>query len=171
MGRASIKENKNIYQTCREELKLTREKASELLEFISPDRIEKIESEKSPAHPDEVLQMSKAYKAPQLCNYYCSNDCPIGRVYVPEIKQKDLSQIVLQILASLNSVEKQRERLIGITADGEITDDEVEDFVGIKDELEKISETVSSLRLWTEQMIANNKISEERIEAVKNNRQ
>ncbi len=168
MGRASIKENKNIYQTCREDLKLTREKASELLEFISPDRIEKIESEKSPAHPDEVLQMSRAYKCPSLCNYYCSNDCPIGKVYVPEIKQKDLSQIVLQILASLNSVEKQKERLIGITADGEISEDEITDFVGIKDELEKISETVSSLRLWTEQMIAEEKISAEQIEAAKN---
>lgn len=32
MGRASIKENKNVYQLKREELGLSREKASELLE-------------------------------------------------------------------------------------------------------------------------------------------
>ena len=168
MGKKSIKENKNVYQIARENCEYTRQKASELMVYISDDRIEKIESEKSPAHPDEVLQMSRAYKCPSLCNYYCSNDCPIGKVYVPEIKQKDLSQIVLQILASLNSVEKQKERLIGITADGEISEDEITDFVGIKDELEKISETVSSLRLWTEQMIAEEKISAEQIEAVKN---
>ena len=31
MGRASIKENKNVYQLKREELGLSREKASELL--------------------------------------------------------------------------------------------------------------------------------------------
>ena len=44
MGRASTKENKNIYQTTREALRLTRETASELLETIAPERIEKIEN-------------------------------------------------------------------------------------------------------------------------------
>ena len=55
MGRASTKENKNRYQLMREELGLSREKASELLETISPERIEKIESEKTLPYPDEVL--------------------------------------------------------------------------------------------------------------------
>ena len=39
MGRTSTKENKNSYQLAREELGLTREKASELLETIAPERI------------------------------------------------------------------------------------------------------------------------------------
>ena len=55
MGRVSTKENKNVYQLRREELGLSREKASELLETMPPERIEKIESEKSLPHPDEVL--------------------------------------------------------------------------------------------------------------------
>ena len=46
MGRKSVKENKNRYQEIREELNLTREQASELLEFVSADRLEKIENEK-----------------------------------------------------------------------------------------------------------------------------
>ena len=45
MGRKSTKENKNVYQTSRESLGLTRESAAEKLEFLSADRIEKIESE------------------------------------------------------------------------------------------------------------------------------
>ena len=36
MGRASTKENKNKYQLAREELGLSREKASDLLEVIPP---------------------------------------------------------------------------------------------------------------------------------------
>ena len=52
MGRASKKENKNRYQLAREELGLTREKAGELLEVIPPERIEKIENERSCPHPD-----------------------------------------------------------------------------------------------------------------------
>jgi len=96
MARRSTRENKNIYQRTRESLELTREAASELLVSISPERIEKIESERSMPHPDEVLLMSDQYKQPTLCNYYCANQCPIGQQYVPEIKVKDLSQIVLE---------------------------------------------------------------------------
>ena len=99
MARVSTKENKNIYQLTREGLKLSREAASELLESIPPERIEKIENERSLPHPDEVLVMSDKYKQPSLCNYYCANQCPIGQEYVPEIKVKDLSQIVLEMLA------------------------------------------------------------------------
>jgi len=99
MARKSTKENKNIYQRTRECLGLTREEASELLVTMSPERIEKIESERSMPHPDEVLLMSDQYKHPSLCNYYCANQCPIGQQYVPEIKVKDLSQIVLETIA------------------------------------------------------------------------
>lgn len=58
MARVSTKENKNIYQLTREGLKLSRDAASELLESIPPERIEKIENERSLPHPDEVLAMS-----------------------------------------------------------------------------------------------------------------
>lgn len=98
MARRSTKENKNVYQTTRENLDLTREEASELLETVSPERIEKIENERSLPYPDEVLLMSDKYKQPTLCNYYCANQCPIGQQYVPEIKIKDLSQIVLETI-------------------------------------------------------------------------
>ena len=57
MGRSSTRENKTRYQLTREELGLSREKASELLETIAPERIEKIESERSLPRPDEVLIM------------------------------------------------------------------------------------------------------------------
>ena len=62
MARVSTRENKNIYQLTRENLKLTRETASELLESIPPERIEKIENERSFPHPDEVRTMAEKYK-------------------------------------------------------------------------------------------------------------
>ena len=121
MGRASTKENKNKYQLLREELGLSREKASELLEVISPERLEKIENERSAPHPDEVLLMSQKYRKPSLCNHYCSTECPIGQQYVPQVQVKELSAIVLEMLASLNAVQKQKDRLIEIAADGKIS--------------------------------------------------
>lgn len=155
MGRASTKENKNKYQLAREELGISREKASDLLEVIPPERIEKIENERSLPHPDEVLVMSQKYKKPSLCNYYCSNECPIGKEYVPEVQIKELSAIVIEMLASLNSVNKTKDRLIEIAADGVISDDEIDDFIHIQEELERISITVETLQLWAEKMLAN----------------
>ena len=162
MSRLSTKKNKNIYQTTREDLNLTRDSASELLEWITPERIERIESEKSLPYPDEILRMAEKYKNPRLCNHYCSNQCPIGKEYVPEIKAKELTQIILEMLASLNSVEKKKERLIEISADGNIDNEEVEDFLFIQKELERISVTVEALQLWLEHMIANGSIDIEK---------
>lgn len=168
MGRVSTKKDKNIYQLTREELNLSREKAGELLETIGPERIEKIESGKYTAHPDEVLKMSQVYKKPSLCNHYCSKECPIGMQYVPEIEIKELSSIVLEMLASLNSMEKKKDRLIEITADGKIDTDEIDDFIYIQEELERISITVETLQLWSEKMIANGVIDAEKYNARKN---
>ena len=161
MGRRSIKENKSIWQKTREDLGLTREKAGDLIPGFSPERIEKIENERSLPHPDEVLLMAEGYKAPQLCNYYCANECPIGQQYVPEIQVKDLSRIVLEMLAALNVAQKQQERLIEITADGEIQTNEIADFVEIQKTLERISITVETLQLWSEQMLASGAINRE----------
>lgn len=167
MARVSTKENKNLYQTTREALQLSREAAGELLESVAPERIEKIENERCLPHPDEVLIMADKYKRPDLCNYYCANQCPIGQQYVPEIKIKDLSQIVLEMLASLNSMNKKKDRLIEITADGTIERDELEDFIYIQEELERISITVETLQLWSEKMLATGAIDLEQYNACK----
>ena len=159
MGRKSTKENKNIYQTSREDANLTRDAAAELLEFISSDRIEKIENEKSLPHPDEILAMADCYKNPTLCNYYCSHECPIGQEYVPEVKLKDLSQIKLEMLASLNSLEKEKSRLIEITVDGIISEDEKEDFERIQNQLAQIAMAVDSLQLWVQKAVVDGKIN------------
>ena len=167
MARRSTKENKTIYQRTRENLDLTREEAAELLVTMSPERIEKIENERTAPHPDEVLLMSDKYKQPTLCNYYCANQCPIGQQYVPEVKVKDLSQIVLETIASLNTMQKEKDRLIEITVDGKITGDEFADFVHIQEELEKISIAVETLQLWCERMLDTGMIDKRQYEAIK----
>ena len=170
MPKVSTKENKNVYFRRREELGLTRDKASELLESMPPERIEKIENERCEPHPEEVLIMAEKYKSPELCNYYCSHQCQIGQQYVPEVKMQDLTQIILKMLSSLNAVHRSRERLIDITADGQIDNNELEEFIGIQEELEKISITVETLQLWSEQMLANGSIDIARYNELKNKR-
>lgn len=158
MGRRSIKENKTPYQISREELGLTRDGAEELLQYISADRIEKIESGRSLPHPEEILTMAECYKNPALCNYYCSHECPIGQEHVPEIKLKELSQITLEVLASLNAMEKEKNRLIEITVDGVISSEEIKDFEKIQEQLSQIAIAIDSLQLWVQKAVAEGKI-------------
>ena len=170
MGRASTKANKTRYQLAREELGLSRERANELLQSLTPERIEKIESERSLPHPDEVLAMAQGYRRPSLCNYYCANHCPIGQEYVPEIGRKELPAIVLEMLASLNAVERRKDRLIEITADGRIDTPELDDFIAIQEKLERISVTVEGLQLWAEKMLADGRIDFDAYRERKNSR-
>jgi transcriptional regulator with XRE-family HTH domain len=167
LGKKSTRDNKSIYQTSREDAGMTREEASEAMGFVSDSRIEKFETGKSPVQPEEVLAMAKAYKKPSLCNYYCSHECPIGQEYVPEVKVKELSQIVLQMLATMNSLEKAKDRFIEITADGEISEDELADFAKIEQGVEQISMAADSLVLWVNNTIASGKIDEEKLEAAR----
>lgn len=167
MGKKSIKENKNVYQLAREAMDYTRDKAAEEMGYVSSDRIEKIESEKTTPHPDEILAMASAYKSPELCNYYCTHECPIGQKNMPVLEVKGLSQIVLEMLAGLNSVNKEKERLIEITVDGEISEDEIKDFVAIKEELRKIATSVDGLQLWVDKTIAEGKIDKKLLGKIK----
>lgn len=159
--------NENIYKETRKKLGLSRDDASKLLGAITPERLERIENNKFPIQPDEVCVMADKYKEPTLRNYYCSTQCPIGQQSVPEIKVKNLAEIIIQMIASLNSMKKKQERLIEITSDGIIDNEELNDFIYIQKELERISITVEALRLWTETMIADEKIDVEKYNALK----
>ena len=168
MGRKSIKENKNIYQVLREENNLTREKAAELLDVISDDRLERIENEKTLPSPDDVIRLSKAYNAPELCNYYCSHECPIGEKYVPSITLSELPAIILETVASLNAMYPLTNRLIEISRDGTISDDEIPDFVEIQGHLEQVSLAVDTLQLWVEKTAAEESLNQELLNQYRN---
>ena len=58
-------------------------------------------------------------------------------------------------------MDRKKERLIEIAADGTISKDEIDDFVRIQKELECISVTVETLQLWVEKMLANGRIDTE----------
>ena len=166
MGRISTKENKTLYQLARERLGLSREKASELT-GIEPSKIERIENEKIlQISPYDVCDMASAYKEPMLCNHYCSNECPIGMKYVPEVKMESLKEITIEMLASLNSLEKQEDRMLEIARNGRVEESELEDFVFIQKELEQLSAAVDSLRMWSERMMATGSIDEKRYKAL-----
>lgn len=144
-----------LYYVVRKELGLTREKACEKLDTISVDRLERIENQKAYPSPEEVMEMANKYCEPNIRNYYCAHQCPMGQCYVPEVRFADLSQTVLQMVSALNHLQAKKDILVDIAADGVISPNEIEDFIEIQDELEKISMTVDSLQLWVEKMLVN----------------
>ena len=161
MGRKSIKKNKNIYFTSREDSGLTRAQASEAMGYISESRIDKIENGRTAVQPDDVVAMAKAYKKPALCNYYCTHECRIGQDNVTELKPASFAELSLGIFNSLNALNAQKERLMEIAEDGTVRDDEMKDFLEIQENLNKISATIESLKLWVNQAVADGKIHTE----------
>ena len=159
MGKQSTRENKTIYQLCREEKELTREKASELMAGVSSSRIEKIEYETQEPTPYDVVQMADCYKRPDLCNYYCSHKYAIGQRYVPEVEVGELSNIILETIACLNEINPLTSRLIQIARDGKISDDEIKDFAFISQKLDEISLAVDSLNLWVDKTASENALN------------
>ena len=68
------------------------------------------------------------------------------------------------MLATLNRLAHEKERLIEITVDGELTEDEIPDFIKIKSDLEKMALAIDSLNLWVDQTIASGKIDKKLLE-------
>ena len=125
----------------------SREKSAEVLN-IDRTRLSRIELGTVVPYPEEVLSMSKAYDIPELCNSYCSSDCPIGKETVKPINADSLDRLILQFLGSSKKMEDISEQLIEITADGIV--DEVAAFDAILDELERMSVNIQSLMLWAQ---------------------
>ncbi len=160
MGKRSTKKDKNIYQLSREARALTREAAGEELVFLSPERIEKIESGRSAPHPDEVLAMERCYRNPELSNWFCTHECPIGMKYEQEVKLKSLAQVTVETLAALHAMEQEKDRLVEISVDGRVNDFERKDFDRILERLKSIDRAIRSMQIWLEHALQTGKIDE-----------
>lgn len=65
----------------------------------------------------------------------------------------ELPAIILETVASLNTVYPLTNRLIEISRDGKITEDEVPDFSNIQENLKKVSRAIEALQLWVEKEV------------------
>lgn len=160
MGRRSTKENKNIYQQSREDKGLSREAAGELLQFVTADRIEKIESGKSAPHPDEVLAMEQGYENPELSNYYCTHECPIGMKYVQRVELKELPQLTVELLSALHAMELERDQMIDISVDGRVNSFERREFDVILQKLSALDRAIRGMRIWIEHALYTGKLDD-----------
>lgn len=118
-------------------------------EFLCIDRLRlmKIENGQKTPEPDDVAAMAKAYNAPELRNYYCAKECPLGCDSKPFIYD-DLDKISVRLMSALHFLENANDRIFAILEDGEVSENERAEFNNILQTLEKISYSAGSLELW-----------------------
>lgn len=97
--------------------------------------------------PDMVVKMSDLYSAPELRNFYCTEMCPLG-CEMPKVSVEDLDRITLRALSSLKNVGKVKDKLLDITEDGIISEDEEADMKEILESLEELEQISQSFRIW-----------------------
>lgn len=156
MGRDPTKAIENPCFRCRREAakyndKLhSREGAAELL-GVSVSSLADYELGNTKVIPvDKIVLMADLYNAPELKAWYCSSECPIGRSFpMPSSDLTTVERTTLNLLRQLrqDDVEKVREKLIDITADGVISDDERVDLAEILAYLDKLIKAAGELRL------------------------
>lgn len=97
---------------------------------------------------DKAVLMADLYNAPQLLNYYCLNECPIGCRQSLSDKVLSIERVTVKLLKNLKVEElaEIKESLVDIAADGIISEDEKPELKEILEYLDELSRTISELK-------------------------
>ncbi len=155
MGRGATKAGGNAYYEARITASIWNEKlssragAAELLN-VSVDCVTDAELGLYKVMPvDLVIRMADLYQAPQLLNTYCLHECPIGANMMISDKVLPIERITVKLIKSLkvDQLDSVKDRLIDISEDGIIAEDEKKDLDDILAYLDTISRTISELKI------------------------
>lgn len=97
---------------------------------------------------DKAVLMADLYNAPQLLNYYCLHECPIGCRHSISDEVVDIDRVTVKLLKGLrvDKLEEIKDSLLDIAEDGKITDDEKPELKEVLDYLDSLAKTVSELK-------------------------
>lgn len=97
---------------------------------------------------DKAVLMADLYNAPHLLNYYCLNECPIGRHRSLSDEDPDLERATLRFLKKIKAedLDRMKERLVDIAEDGVIDEAEEPELKQILAYLDEIARTISELQ-------------------------
>ena len=97
---------------------------------------------------DKAVLMADLYNAPQLLNYYCLHECPIGCRQSLSDKVLGIERVTVKLLKSLKieDLDEIKDKLVDIAADGVISEDEKPEMREILNYLDELSRTISELK-------------------------
>lgn len=140
------------YIKARKDKGFSREQAVDAMSnAMSPDRLQRLENGKVALQPQDVLAMSKAYNMPELRNHYCTNNCPIGKEYIPEIEMcTNIYELLVNITLLIETAYNDRFKLLEKLAQGKAPAFDDNEFYIIQDNLDKLSACIEALQIWYE---------------------
>lgn len=161
MARGATKANGNVWYEARMEAAktdqrlLSREGAAERAN-MSVDAIKNTELGLEKCMPvEKAVILADAYGAPNLLNHYCLHECPIGRNMPISDANVSIDRVTVKLLKSLrvDDIERVKDKLLAIAEDGIISEDEKPDLREVMEYLDKLSKTVSELRIISERVL------------------
>lgn len=158
MGRVATKASGNVWYQARmkaasyNERLASREGAAEALN-MSVSAVSDAELGLSKCMPvDKAVMMADLYNAPHLLNYYCVNECPIGKGKPLAVELDSIELITVRLIKALEieTVDSIKNRLLKIAEDGAVSEDEVVDLDSVAKCLCDLEKGISSLQILLE---------------------
>lgn len=138
----------NLFRDIREAQHLTREKAAELSVFMSPSKIEHIETGVTEPRPDEVLCLARCYNSPELINYFCCEMCAIGREVAPKAIHQNPPEIIINLLSASDKLISIKSELIRKASQTSDLIESAELYIDLQKILKEIGSCNASLYIW-----------------------
>lgn len=140
----------NRYKECRlkaaqyNDALASREKAAEEL-GISKEQLRNYEVGLCKTiPPDNIILMADTYNSPELLEYYCTHECPIGQART-DVNEDSVSTIVLQLISLLRQVPDVEQTLLDVAADGKISDHEKEQIMRVSQYFDRLHNCSAAL--------------------------
>ena len=121
------------------------------------DAIRRVENGLNKVMPvDMAILLADLYHAPELKNYYCLNECPIGRTRAlsDDAIEVDRATVKLTKILRKETVQAIKHTLQDIAVDGEISDDEMDSFCEVVEGLKEVSKIISELEIIRDRRMA-----------------
>lgn len=160
MGRRATKAACNVWYRARIEAAKTNDRLSSRMGAaeelgVNEDAIKSAELGLYKSMPVEnAVLMADAYNAPELLNYYCLNECPIGAERPLSCEVLGIEQVTVKLLRDLKTSElsKLKDRMLDIAEDGAVEKSEMPDLQACVDYLDGLSRTASELKIIAERL-------------------
>lgn len=127
----------------------SREGAADIV-CIERTRLANIEAGNINPHPEEVNLMADTYNAPELPNYFCSQQCPLGRGRVDKLEPRNLESAALKIERVTRDIDDITREIADIAEDGRVSAKERPAFDGNLAKLRAVKKSIEELILVAE---------------------
>jgi len=136
-----------MLRKARNAAKLSREEAAHRL-YVGSRTLADYELGRTVPPPDVVLRMAEVYQEPELTADYCAKICPIGQVLAHALDRSEFAVTVLRVLKEFADVERLRDDLVKIAADGQLHDHEMDEFEIILKEMVELEKRICELKYF-----------------------